>query len=295
MKRLLTEPLVHFLALGAVLFALYGLIDRGESEAPVRQVRITAGDVAWLRTTWARQWAREPTDDELRGLVAELLKEELLAREAREMKLDENDTVVRRRLAQKLQFLVQDVSRRPEPMDEELRRFYGLHPEWFQSGPRVSFKHIFFSRQRRSNATGDAENVLLQLSEGGANAGDLGDPLMLEAEMHDADSRTVAALFGAGFAKALLALAPGAWHGPLESAYGVHLVYLSQLKPAVQPELAAVRAQLLERWREEASRNDYEKYLTGIREKYVIVADESIRSLVAPPRSGGNASAGTAD
>jgi hypothetical protein len=203
---------------------------------------------------------------------------------------------VRRRLAQKLQFLVQDVSRLPEPTDEELRRFYRSHPEWFQTGPRVSFKHIFFSRQRRSDATADAENALLQLSEGGANAPDLGDPLMLDTEMHDADSKTVAALFGPGFAKAALALAPGAWHGPVESGYGVHLVYLSQLKPAVQPELATVRAQVLERWREEASRNEYEKYLAGIREKYVIVADESIRSLVGPlPSRAGNASTKTAD
>jgi parvulin-like peptidyl-prolyl isomerase len=232
----------------------------------------------------------------LRGLVAELLKEELLSREAREMKLHENDTVVRRRLAQKLQFLVQDVSRLPEPTDEELRRFYGSHSEWFQTGPRVSFKHIFFSRQRRSNATADAENALLHLSEGGASTPEVGDRLMLDAEVHDADAKTVAALFGPGFAKALLAVAPGAWNGPVESGYGVHLVYLSELKPAVQPDLAAVRAQVLARWREEASRKDYERYLAGIREKYVIVVDESVGSLVGPPRGRtGAATGGTAD
>ena len=127
MKRLLKEPLLHFLVLGALLFGAYAWLNRGASarqENGAGTVRITTTEVAWLADTWARQRQRPPTREELRGMVTEYLKEELLAREARAMGLDEDDLVVRRRLAQKLEFLVQDTSRLAEPTDEELLRLY---------------------------------------------------------------------------------------------------------------------------------------------------------------------------
>jgi hypothetical protein len=101
--RMLREPLLHFLLIGGLLFATYSWLRRGacDDTAPAG-VRITASEVAWLKETWSRQWQREPTREELRGLATEFLKEELLAREARAMRLDENDTIVRRRLAQKV-------------------------------------------------------------------------------------------------------------------------------------------------------------------------------------------------
>ena len=113
MKRLLKEPLLHFLVLGALLFAVYSWLNRSlpDNKSAAGTVRITSNEIAWLKETWSRQWQREPTRDELRGLVTDFLKEELLAREARALGLDQNDTIVRRRLAQKLEFLVQDTSR----------------------------------------------------------------------------------------------------------------------------------------------------------------------------------------
>ena len=147
MKRLLKEPLLHFLLFGALLFGAYAWMNRGAGDVrPVRQVRVGENDVKWLKETWARQWQREPTREELRGLVMDFLKEELLAREAREMGLDENDTIVRRRLAQKVEFLVQDTARLAEPTEDDLRRFYAAHPERFSEEARVSFTHVYFSR-----------------------------------------------------------------------------------------------------------------------------------------------------
>ena len=123
--RFYRDPLLHFAVAGALLFVGYALMNRGETDPPSTEpVHIGNGEVRWLKETFANQWQRTPTDDELSGLVAGFIEEELLAREAKTLGLDQNDTIVRRRLAQKLTFLVDDTSRVAEPSDEDLRQFY---------------------------------------------------------------------------------------------------------------------------------------------------------------------------
>ena len=153
--------MLHFAVAGAVLFAGYALINRGETNlAETDPVHIGEGEVRWLKETFANQWQRQPTGDELRGLVAGLLEEELLAREAKTLGLDRNDTIVRRRLAQKLAFLVDDTSRIVEPTDEQLRQFYDTNAERFRSEARVSFSAGFLQsgapRERRERRRGCA-------------------------------------------------------------------------------------------------------------------------------------------
>ena len=281
MKRLLKEPLLHFLLLGALLFGAYAWLNRGAGDSRTgRQVRVSEGDVRWLVETWTRQWQRPPTRDELRGLVTDFLKEELLAREARAMGLDENDTVVRRRLAQKVEFLVQDTSRLAEPTDDDLRKCYAAHQERFQTDARISFTHVFFSREKRKDAAADAKAALTELGRNGANAAELGDALLMDAELHDADPLAVTGQFGREFADSVFALKPGAWSGPIVSGYGLHLVRVSELKPGRQREFAEVKSQVLERWREQRQREDNEKYFAGLLKKYDVVLDESVKPLV---------------
>jgi hypothetical protein len=270
------EPLLHFLLLGAALFGAYALLNRGTQTEPQQvQVRISEGDVQWLKETWARQWQREPTRDELRGLVTEYLKEELLSREAREMGLDQNDTYVRRRLAQKVEFLVQDASRLAEPTEDDLRTFYAAHPELFSEDARVSFTQVYFSREHRAGVA--AARARLEAS---ANPTELGDRLMVGSEFHDASEQTVAGQFGAEFARAVFALQPGAWHGPIESAYGLHLVRVSEKKSARPRAFAEVRAQALERWHDLQQRDNSERYFAGLLKKYDVVVDENVKPLV---------------
>lgn len=278
--KLLKEPLLHFLVLGAALYGVYTWQNSGKGEkSPVVQVRIGDDDVRWLKETWARQWQREPTQEELRGLVTEYLKEELLAREARAMGLDENDTIVRRRLAQKLEFLIQDTSLLAEPTDEDLRRFYESNPERFSDAARVSFTHVFFNRDRRADAAADAKAALEKLShaDAPASAADMGDRLLIDAEFHDADEQAVSAQFGREFARTVFALKPGEWQGPIESGYGLHLVRVSQLKPSRQREFSDVRAQALEFWREQRQREDKEVYFNGLLKKYNVIIDDSVK------------------
>jgi hypothetical protein len=287
MKRLLREPLLHFLIAGSSIFAAYAWLNpagRGAAPAGSREVRISAGDLRWLSEAFSRQWQRPPTRAEMRGLVTDLLREELLAREAREIGLDENDTIVRRRLAQKMSFLIEDTARLTDPTEDDLRRFYAAHPDLFQEPGRISFTQVYFGPEHRANAAADARAALARLapSTPAAVAAQLGDRLMLESEFDHADESGVTAQFGADFSRAVFALEPGAWHGPIASGYGFHLVRVSAVRPARTLEFAEVRQRVMERWRDRQQQVADARYFAGLIKKYDIVADTSIRALIGP-------------
>ena len=286
---LLREPLLHFLLAGGLLFAAYAWLNRaadGSEGSAARTVRITASEVDWLRASWSRQWRRAPDENELKGIVQAHLREELLAREARALKLDENDTVVRRRLAQKMEFVVQDTAQLGEPDEAELRRLYDAQRERFLSPARISFSHIYFSRERRgARAEADARAALQRLAQGAAAAADpaqLGDRFLAEYDFVDADAQAVAGVLGPAFARHVFALDAGAWQGPLESGYGLHLVRISDKQMSRARDFAEARGEVLTLWRRQREQALREEYFAALLARYDVVADESIRSLVAP-------------
>jgi hypothetical protein len=281
------EPLIHFLLAGAALFGAYAWMNRaGENPTAdkAQQIHIGAGDVQWLAENWTTQWRRPPTHDELRGLLADYLNEQLLAREARALGLDDNDVIVRRRLAQKLTFLIDGTLRRAEPSEHDLQQFYDAHAPRFRSAARISFTHIYFSPERRADARSDATATLRVLLDGGAAlpTGTLGDRLLIETELHDETEQSVSGAFGPDFARAVFSLKPDAWSGPIESGYGLHLVRVSNLREeAQQRPLWQMRARVLEEWWREQEKSAKERYLAELRRKYDIVVDEAIKPLIA--------------
>jgi hypothetical protein len=285
--KALKEPLLHFLLAGAAMFAAYAWINRPSDMAPTSagQIHLRAGDAQWLADNWTRQWRRPPTDAELRGLLTDHLNEQLLAREARALRLDEDDAVVRRWLAQKLTFLIDGTLRRSEPGDEELRRYYTSNSERYQSEARVSFTHVFFNPLRRADARGEAVEALqvLRASASSGAGGDLGDRLLIDAEMHDQAEQTISGLFGRDFARSVLALPPGEWSGPVKSEYGLHLVRPSSLTPAERLPFDAVRARVVEDWTRDQEALVMGRYLAELRKKYDVVVEDSVRPLLAPP------------
>jgi len=285
MKRWLKEPLVHFLVLGALLFGVYGWLHRGESgnwDNGAGPVRITTREIAFLAETWERQQQRAPTREELHALAAGYLKEELLGREARAMGLDQNDLVIRRRLAQKVEFVVKDTSRLTEPTDDDLHRFYQANLESFQTRSRVSFTHVFFDPEKRLDAAADAKAALAALSRGPAATRRLGDPFPLDAEVSDEDRQAVAGQFGDPFANGIFALNPDAWYGPIASSFGLHLVHVTEVKPVRQLEFSEVEPQVRERWRDEHQREADEQYYASLVSKYHVVVDEEVKPLIGP-------------
>lgn len=277
--------MLHFVVAGAVLFAGYELVNRDEmNPSPTDPIHIGDGEIRWLKETFSNQWQRPPTEIELRGLVTGFLEEELFAREAKALKLDHNDTIVRRRLAQKLTFLVDDTSRIVEPTDEELRRFYNANAERFQVGARVSFTQLFFNPEKRQHAEADARAALGSIaSTGTEGAAAMGDSILLENEFHEIDEQTVSNQFGAEFARAIFLLKPGSWAGPVKSGYGVHLVRVTDLIPATPRPFEEARLKILEEWRHEQETETKAAYLGKLREKYGVVIDNSASLLLTPP------------
>lgn len=273
MRRWLKEPLLHFLLAGALLFAAYGWLNR-ENDSAARVVHITTAEVTWLKQTWARQWQRPPTEPELRGLVASYLKETLLAREAKAMGLDEDDTVIRRRLAQKMEFLMQDTARLAEPGEDVLRRFYEAGHARYQAPAHISFTQLFFKTEAA------ARKGLAQLPA--RSPDELGDPSMLEREHAEADERAVASQFGDAFGREVFGLETGQWHGPLASGYGFHLVRVSARQDGQPRPFAEVRARVLEDWQRDQQAKASEQFLDGLLKKYDVVVEDGLKSLIGP-------------
>jgi hypothetical protein len=218
--RYAKEPLLHFLLAGGVLFGVHTWLNRAaENSEPskARQVHVSAADVQWLAETWARQWRRPPTREELRGLVTDYLNEQLLAREARAIGLDDDDAVVRRRLAQKLTFMIDGTLRHAEPSENELQQFYEKHTERFRTEARISFTHIYFSPERRSNAHSDATDALTLLVKMDAERPDaeLGDRLLIAREFREETEQAISGALGSEFARTVFSLRPGIWSGPV--------------------------------------------------------------------------------
>jgi parvulin-like peptidyl-prolyl isomerase len=289
--QFLKEPLLHFLVIGAALFGAYAWLNRDGGDAGVRQVRVAESDVRWLKETFVLQWQREPTQEELRALVRDFVKEELLARQAQELGLDKDDIVVRRRLAQKMTLLLQDDSRRAAPSDDDLHRLYEARrgqalsePRTLLTRPRISFTHIFFSRDQRADAAADARQALRELSrpDAAAPAATLGDRVSIKPEFRNADERAVANQFGAKFAARVFELAPGPWQGPIESTQGLHLVRVTELVPAQLRPFDEIREELVELWHAQSQRESEERYFAGLLKTYQVVPDESVKALVGP-------------
>ena len=281
---LLREPLLHFAVAGVVIFSVYASLN-GSRPAPdgVEPVRISAGEVQWLKETYSKQWLRPPDANELQGLVTDLVNEELLAREAQAMGLGENDTIIRRRLAQKLKFLVEDTSRLAEPTDAELSQYFEANAARFEDSPRLSFFQIYFNPENREDAAKDAGLVLAELSTNASHdVAELGDRFLLGSEMVDADQQLVANAFGDEFADALLTVEPGKWSGPLKSGYGTHLVFVSAREATRKPAFLAVRDKVVAEWRRESEQKVSQEYLARLREKYGVEFEDSVKAQFEP-------------
>jgi hypothetical protein len=272
--RLLREPLLHFVVLGGLLFAAHAALAPGEETVPREPViHITAADADWLKEMWTRQWRRPPTDGELAGLIADQLKEEVLAREAQAQGLDVGDTVVRRRLAQKMSFVLDDTLRVAQPTEAELHAFYDAHPDLVRTPQRVSFTQVFFRREQGDDR---ARATLASLSNG-ALAEEHGDSLLLGVTFADQDEQALTDQFGAAFAKAVLRLPVGRWSGPIESGYGLHLVKVTQVSPPQDLPFAEVRQRLAEEWYRQRQETARAQLVDGLMRKYRVVADAAVR------------------
>jgi len=281
--RFVREPLCHFLVLGAALFVLHGL-TRGRSEPSLDTITVSAAQISLLQEQWTQQWQRPPTQKELLALVDQHIRDEVLYREAKALGLDRDDTIVRRRLVQKIDFLFADAATLAEPSREELRAFFAEHADQYREPEKLSFTHIYFSPDRHlGHIRQDAEQVrsMLQAKAHVLRAPEWGDDFALSYDYTQKTEAEVAREFGETFASTLFTLLPGAWHGPLESGYGLHLVRVQERLASTSPAFDDVRDKVKEDFIAAKRRQANELAYQRLRERYKVVVEQELGTSVA--------------
>jgi hypothetical protein len=243
-----------------------------------KTIVVSAGEIEWMQTAWQKRWNRPPTDAEFDGLIQQYIKETVLYREALTMGLNQHDQVIRRRLAQKLEFLAKDLVALTPPTDEELQTYFAEHQDRYQQQTLYTFTQVFIDPDKRGDTTlDDAEAIKATLiAQGDAveDPGALGDDFMLQNYYPEKDSLEIQKLFGSGFVESLVDLSPGQWHGPVLSGYGVHLVYVSSVSEPPPPVFAEVQERVVQDWTTDRSEELNEKFYANLRDRYTVVIEE---------------------
>ena len=269
MWTLSRSPLTVFLLLGIGVFAGERWLVDGNDQR--RVVRVTVEQVDALRARWDAQWGRAPTGRELRGLIDEAVREEILYREALRMALDRDDPIVRRRLARKMTFMLEDNSDVQEPAPREVEEFFSDHAERYRQPARTTFQHVFLSHDRREDPERDAAGLLGVLrNEPERSWRTAGDAFALLREYAGRTDREIAESFGADFSAALADLAPGNWRGPVTSAHGTHLVRVLTRSTPRTPALQDVRERVTQDLLEAGRRAQNAAALQTLRERYEV-------------------------
>lgn len=284
MRRILREPLLHFVILGTILFAVHAAVTRSGSE-PVQDIVVSRSRIAHLASMFSRSWRREPNPNELKELVNDFVHEEVLYREAKAMGLDNDDPVIRRRLRQKLEFLAENVATQRVPTDEELNRLLQSEPERFRTDSRYSFSHVFLDPGRHHDDLEDQQSTLrnaLKQPDEALDPSQLGDRFLLGQSFADVPASELGRLFGEDFAPQLAQVPPGSWAGPIQSSYGLHFVRVTGREQARLPSLDEVREALLREWNERERVKANAEAFARLRGRYRIVIEPASEPLSGP-------------
>ncbi len=275
---LIKEPFFHFLIIGAVVYFLYGLLANQPSIEPDNTITITATQIDWLEQTWQKRWNRPPTPKERQGLIDAYVKESIMYQQALAIGLDRDDTIIRRRLAQKLEFLTRDLTEIASPSKEELRTYFDMHQDQYRTPASLSFTHVYFSTDKRQAQTvHDAQEALAKLqseSELTQSFKGMGDAFMLQQYYPDKTQQEILRLFGDEFSRKAFQIPVGQWAGPVQSAYGLHLVYVHGRVESTMPDLADLQDRVLQDWVDDKRREVNEKFYASLLSRYEVVIEQ---------------------
>ncbi len=295
LKRWSREPLLHFLFIGMALFLVYAYMHRGRSGVESsHQIVLSLDELGQMHAFFVSQWHREPTPVEFQAMIEDKVREEVLYREGIAMGLDKDDTIVKRRMAQKMQFLAEDVASAHEPATEELKAWFEKNSSKFALPSRYSFRHLYFSPDKRGNNVQiDALKALAKVAgqpEDSKLSVSLADSFMFQDYYGDRTPEALAKEFGPQFAVALEKMKPGSWLGPIESGYGWHLVFIDTVVPGRIPALEEIESDVKTTWLGEQKATAWQKSYAEMRAKYVVLLPgpsekEADQAPVPPPKT----------
>ena len=246
LQRLLREPLLHFFAIGGLIFLFYGAVsDTGKAPADV--IVITSERIDQLAVRFTSVWKRQPTEKELDSLIKEDVREEVYYRDALALGLDKNDAVVRRRLRQKMEFLADTGASLLKPAAGELEDYFTANKQTYRSAPRLALEQIYLGE------TPSPETITRTLSklqsDPATSPTTLGERTLLPAQLGLSHPNAINGVFGKDFFEQLAKLRSRVWSGPVTSSYGAHLVRILDSVPARIPPLEDVRDDVLRDWK----------------------------------------------
>jgi peptidyl-prolyl cis-trans isomerase C len=295
LKRWSSEPLLHFLLIGLAVFAVYAYMHRGRRGVESsRQIVLSLDDLQQMDAYFVSQWRRQPTPAEFQAMVEDKVREEVLYREGLGMGLDKDDTIVKRRMAQKVQFLSEDVTAAHEPSTAELKSWFEKNSSKFALPSRYTFRHLYFSPdKRRKNTEDNAAKALSKIAgqpEDSKLAVSLADPFMFQDYYGDRTPEQLAKEFGPQFAVALEKVKLGSWQGPIESGYGWHLVFVDTVIPGRIPALEEIEPDVKTAWLGEQKATAWQRAYAEMRAKYVVLLPgpsdkEATQAPVPPPKT----------
>jgi peptidyl-prolyl cis-trans isomerase C len=275
MIRWLKDPLFHFLLIGAGLFILYGWQADDDATRP-DQIVFSEAKIDRLINLWERKWQRLPSQQELQALVEQQIREEVLYREALAMGLDKGDMVVRRRMAQKMEFISNDLASLAEPDDTQLQAYLEKHSDKFSLPGRISYSQVYLNADQRGDQVDtDAQTLLEELSQSNADV-DIsmaGDSFMGGHSFNDETDWAVTRVFGKDFTRQIFELPVGGWSGPVESGYGLHLVRVDARTDSLAPTLDQVRDKVRVEWIAEQQRKTNDLLYSELRKRYEITIE----------------------
>jgi peptidyl-prolyl cis-trans isomerase C len=273
-RRWLREPLLHFLLAGALIFAIYEVLNPAANRADrANQIALTKDDLRQLAVYWLAQGRPLPTADQMHALIEQRISEEILFREAVALGLDKDDEIIKRRLAQKMDFLAADVAALQTPCNAELRAWYTQNSGRFALSPRASFRHLYFSFDRpgaRDAAAAALDKIAGEPADA-AKVPAVADPFMFQDYYAERAPDQIAKEFGPNFAKAVFQLKPGAWQGPIQSGYGWHLVFVDAIEPGRVPAFEEVEPDVKSAWLDQKQREIKRIALEAMRARYMVV------------------------
>lgn len=278
-RRILREPLFHFLLIGLALFLWYGRVAPGSDP---KQIVVGQAQVDTIARQFEATWRRPPTPEELRGLIDAYIRDEIMYREGEALGLDRDDPVIKRRIRQKLEVLSEETSARTLPAQADLAAYLEAHPDAFRQPAVVTFEQILVA-PAGSDAKVDAGLASARRAlELGTAPEKLGVATLLPRSEQDAPLDLVARTFGEKFVAQLETLPVGEWAGPVTSGFGVHLVRVDARTPGGVPPLEQVRAQVLREWENDRRKRALEEDYRRMRERYDVVIEAKVTGAVKP-------------
>ena len=271
-KKLFREPIAHFILIGLALVAINHFWARYQGEQG-RTIIVSAAEMDRLGKIWANTAGHLPTGDDRKAIIKQYVQEEALVREAGRLGLGEDDTIIRRRLAQKMDFLVTDAANADDPSDSELKSWFEQNNNQFSAPERRSFSHVYFSPERHGKNIEVLAKVALEKLRSGVNWRSMGDPFIQKRTYVTLPESEVNRLFGSEFARELFKLNPGGWNNPIGSAFGLHLVKIEAIDQAAAANFEPIKAQVLDAWREQQAAQAKQAEINKLVSKYKVIVE----------------------